>query len=38
MAASLELEHGGGFAKTQRRLVDAAEALCREIAHDGAVR
>jgi alkylation response protein AidB-like acyl-CoA dehydrogenase len=32
MAASLELEHGGGFAKVQRVMVEEAVALCREIA------
>jgi 3-oxochol-4-en-24-oyl-CoA dehydrogenase len=31
MAASLELEHGGGFAKVQRGLVEDAVELCREI-------
>ncbi|MGL4566500.1 MAG: acyl-CoA dehydrogenase family protein, partial [Halioglobus sp.] len=31
MAGALELEHGGGFAKTQRAMVDAAEKLCSEI-------
>jgi 3-oxochol-4-en-24-oyl-CoA dehydrogenase len=31
MAASLELEHGGGFAKVQRALLEDAVALCREI-------
>ncbi len=36
MSASLELEHGGGFAKYQRKMLDAAEALCREIQYDGA--
>jgi len=35
MAASLELEHGGGFAKVQRVLVEHAEALCREIPAPG---
>ncbi len=35
MAASLELEHGSGFGKTQRQLVRAGEVLCREIRHDG---
>lgn len=35
MAASLELEHGTGFAKTQEHMVRAAEALCREIRHHG---
>lgn len=31
MAASLELEHGGGFAKVQRVLLEAAVELCGEI-------
>ena len=36
MAASLELEHGGGFAKVQRVLLEAAVELCGEIpAGDG---
>lgn len=35
MAASLELEHGGGFAKVQRTLLEAAEELCREIPAPG---
>lgn len=35
MSASLELEHGGGFAKYQRAMLHAAETLCREIQHDG---
>lgn len=35
MAASLELEHGGGFAKVQRTLLEAAEDLCREIPAPG---
>ncbi|MET0270770.1 MAG: acyl-CoA dehydrogenase [Sphingomonas sp.] len=36
MSASLELEHGGGFAKYQRKMLEAAETLCREIDRDGA--
>ena len=36
MAASLELEHGGGFAKVQRVMVEEAVALCREITAPGA--
>jgi alkylation response protein AidB-like acyl-CoA dehydrogenase len=35
MAASLELEHGVGFSRTQRHMVRAAASLCREIRHDG---
>jgi len=35
MAGALELEHGGGFAKTQRAMVEAAEKLCREIQVNG---
>jgi alkylation response protein AidB-like acyl-CoA dehydrogenase len=35
MSASLELEHGGGFAKSQRSMLKAAEGLCREIRHNG---
>ncbi|MES2157943.1 MAG: acyl-CoA dehydrogenase [Pseudomonadota bacterium] len=35
MSASLELEHGGGFAKYQRAMLHAAETLCREIRRDG---
>lgn len=35
MSASLELEHGGGFAKVQRAMQKAAEDLCREIRHEG---
>lgn len=31
MAASLELEHGGGFAKVQRSMLEAAVELCGEI-------
>jgi alkylation response protein AidB-like acyl-CoA dehydrogenase len=31
MAASLELEHGGGFAKVQRSMLEAAIELAREI-------
>lgn len=35
MAASLEIEHGGGFAKHQHALIEAAESLCRDIQeHD----
>ncbi|TAL04309.1 MAG: acyl-CoA dehydrogenase [Rhodospirillaceae bacterium] len=35
MSASLELEHGGGFAKTQQHMLHAAEAFCREIPYRG---
>jgi len=35
MAASLELEHGGGFGKTQQHMLRAAEAFCRELRHNG---
>lgn len=35
MAGALELEHGGGFARTQRHMVHAAEQLCREIQYQG---
>lgn len=35
MAAALELEHGGGFTKSQRAMAQAAEALCREIQFAG---
>ncbi|HSW12007.1 MAG TPA: acyl-CoA dehydrogenase [Solimonas sp.] len=35
MSASLELEHGGGFAKVQRAMLKAAEELCREIRRQG---
>lgn len=35
MAASLELEHGGGFAKVQRVMLENAVELCEEIAVAG---
>jgi alkylation response protein AidB-like acyl-CoA dehydrogenase len=35
MAGALEIEHGGGFAKSQRHMVHAAEQLCREIQFQG---
>lgn len=35
MAAALELEHGGGFNKSQRKLARSAEELCREIQRNG---
>lgn len=36
MAAALELEHGGGFNKSQRKMFRSAETLCREIQYKGA--
>jgi 3-oxochol-4-en-24-oyl-CoA dehydrogenase len=35
MSASLELEHGGGFAKPQHDMLDDAVKLCREITLPG---
>lgn len=35
MAGALEMEHGGGFSKSQRHMVHAAEELCREIRYRG---
>ncbi len=35
MAASLELEHGGGFAKVQWSMLENAVELCREIPASG---
>jgi alkylation response protein AidB-like acyl-CoA dehydrogenase len=35
MSAALELEHGGGFGKTQAHMLRAAEALCRELTFQG---
>ncbi len=35
MTGALQLEHGGGFAKTQWAMVRAAEQLCREVQRDG---
>jgi alkylation response protein AidB-like acyl-CoA dehydrogenase len=35
MAAALELEHGGGFAKSQRSMVDAAVQLCQQLVREG---
>jgi alkylation response protein AidB-like acyl-CoA dehydrogenase len=35
MAAGLELEHGGGFSKSQRAMLKAAVQLCSEIRHKG---
>lgn len=36
MSVGLELEHGGGFGKSMRGMLHAAEELCREIEVDGA--
>ena len=38
MSASLELEHGGGFAKVQFAMLENAVALCREIGQPGGKR
>jgi 3-oxochol-4-en-24-oyl-CoA dehydrogenase len=35
MSASLELEHGGGFGKYMRKMLEAGEAACRDIKRDG---
>lgn len=35
MSVALELEHGGGFAKSQHAMVRAAVRLCREIKRNG---
>jgi alkylation response protein AidB-like acyl-CoA dehydrogenase len=35
MSAGLELEHGGGFSKSMGRMVQAADAMCREISFHG---
>lgn len=35
MSAALELEHGGGFGKTQAHMLRAAEELCGQIVRDG---
>jgi 3-oxochol-4-en-24-oyl-CoA dehydrogenase len=35
MSAGLELEHGGGFGNVQRKMVRAAEQLCREVRYAG---
>lgn len=34
MSAALELEHGGGFSKSQKALFEAAVTLCRDIPVD----
>lgn len=36
MSASLELEHGGGFGKYMRKMLEAGEEACREINVNGA--
>jgi 3-oxochol-4-en-24-oyl-CoA dehydrogenase len=35
MSASLELEHGGGFNKVQRAMLQAAEELCHDLKRNG---
>ena len=35
MTEGLEMEHGGGFSKSQWAMLRAAEELCREIRRDG---
>ncbi len=35
MAAALELEHGGGFARSQIAMAEAGEQLCRDISRGG---
>ncbi|MFT5483796.1 MAG: alkylation response protein AidB-like acyl-CoA dehydrogenase, partial [Halieaceae bacterium] len=35
MSVALEMEHGGGFAKSQRSMVNAAVRLCGEIVRGG---
>jgi alkylation response protein AidB-like acyl-CoA dehydrogenase len=35
MSAALELEHGGGFGKTQQHMLRAAETFCRTLRHKG---
>jgi alkylation response protein AidB-like acyl-CoA dehydrogenase len=35
MSAGLELEHGGGFGNVQRKMVRAAEQLCRQLCYRG---
>lgn len=35
MSASLELEHGGGFGKYMRKMLDAGVAACRQIHRNG---
>jgi 3-oxochol-4-en-24-oyl-CoA dehydrogenase len=35
MSSALEMEHSGGFTKTQQHMVAAAEALCRRVTRNG---
>ena len=35
MVGALEMEHGGGFAKSQRSMLEAAEKLCRQLRRNG---
>ena len=35
MVGALEMEHGGGFAKSQRAMLEAAEKLCRQLRRNG---
>jgi alkylation response protein AidB-like acyl-CoA dehydrogenase len=35
MSAALEIEHGGGFGKSQAHMLHAAEELCRELTFQG---
>ncbi len=35
LAASLEMEHGASWSRTQRHMLDMAEAFCRETRRDG---
>jgi alkylation response protein AidB-like acyl-CoA dehydrogenase len=35
MSASLEMEHGGSWARTQRHMLQSAEEFCRETKRDG---
>jgi alkylation response protein AidB-like acyl-CoA dehydrogenase len=35
MSAGLELEHGGGFTKTQEHMLRAGVKLCKELVRDG---
>ena len=35
MVGALEMEHGGGFAKSQRSMLEAAEELCRQLRRNG---
>ncbi|WP_285018552.1 acyl-CoA dehydrogenase [Novosphingobium sp. fls2-241-R2A-195] len=38
MSAALELEHGGGFSKVMKAMIEAAEEVTRELGIDGEVR